>query len=107
MVLKLLLPGRVGRKRIAGLPFSGGIEADQLPGHILGRLSGPGLGLLPGIGADFIQSDRRVLSSADIFADEVQLRGGNIQRVGALVGNLYIVLDHPVHPDLLLSLIHI
>ena len=101
VVFKLLLPGGIGGKRITTLALPGGIELDQLPGHILGRLPGPGLGLLPGVGADFVQLHRGVLAAANVFADEVQLGGRDIQGVGALVGDLHIVLHYPVHPDLL------
>ena len=102
VVLKFPLPGRVGREGIAGLPLSGGIELNQLPGHILGGLPGLGLGLLPGIGSDFVQAHIAVIRpAANILAHQVQLSGRNKQGVRALVSNFDIVLDGTVNADLL------
>ncbi len=69
VVFKLSLPGSVGGKGEAGLTFPGGVQLDQLPGHVLGGFSRLGLGLLPGVGADFVQLDVAFLSAAaNVFA---------------------------------------
>ena len=81
VVLKFLLPGGVGGKRIAALTLPGGIELNERPGHIPGRLAGPGFGFLPCVRANFIQLHRSVLAAADVLADEVQLGSGDIQGV--------------------------
>ena len=102
IVLELFLPGSVRRKSIAGLALPGGVELNQLPGHVLCCLSGLRFCLLPCVGADFVQLHIGVLSAAsDVFAHQVQLGGGDEQGIGALIGNFDIVLDGPVHLDLL------
>ena len=77
IVFKFPLPGGIGRERVAGLPLSGGVELDELSRHILGGLSGLGLGLLPGVGTDFVQADVGILAAADVFAHQIQLGGGD------------------------------
>ena len=102
VVFKFLLPGGIGGKGVAGLPLPGGIELDELVGHIPGGFSRLGFGLLPGVGAHFVQLYRGVVSAAaDVFADKVKLGGGDIENVGALVGDFDIILHRAVHPNLL------
>ena len=101
IVFKFLLPGGIGGEGEALLPFPGGVKLNQLTGHILGGFSGFRFCFLPGVGADFVQPDVGIFTAAsDIFADQIQLSGGNEQGIGALVGDLDIVLDGTVHPDL-------
>ena len=101
IVFKFLLPGCVRSESKTRLPFSGGIQLDQLSCHILGSLSGLGFGFLPGIGADFVQLHRLVFTAAaDIFADHIQLGGGNKEGITALIGDLDVILDGIVHLDL-------
>ncbi len=70
VVLKLLLPGGISGEGVARLPLSGGVKLDQLSRHVLGGLSRLGLGLLPGVGTDFVQLDIAVLpTAANVFAD--------------------------------------
>ena len=101
MVLKFLQPGGVGGKGVAALTLPGGIELDELPGHILSRLAGLGLGFLPGVRSNFIQLYRGVLAAANILADEIQLGSRDIQGVRALIRDFHIVLNDTIHPDLL------
>ena len=98
LLLEFPLPGGVGREGEAGLPLPLGIELDQALGQILHRLFGLALGLLP-VGAPQageLFGLRRVLAPADVLAHQVQLGGGDVEHIGAGVGDLHIVLLHPV-----------
>ena len=53
------------------------------------------------VAAELVQLDGRVLTAADVFADQVELRCRNIQNVRALIGNFHIILDRAVNFDLL------
>ncbi len=101
IVLKFLLPGRIRRESIAHASLPGGVQLDQLPRHILGSFSGLSLGLLPGVGADFIQPHRGFLPAADIFTHLIQGCRRDEQHVRSQIGNFYIVLHSSIHPDLL------
>ena len=101
IVLKFQLPGRVSSECKSNLPFSGGIELYQFAGHILGGFSGFGFGLLPGIGANFVQLYIGIFATAaDILAYQIQLSSRYKQRIAALVSNLHIVFDSAIHTDL-------
>ena len=57
---------------------------------------------MPGIGADFVQPYVGVLAAAsNVLADQIQLGGGDVEGVAALIGDFDIVLDGAVHLDLL------
>ena len=104
VVLKFPLPGGVRGEGIAGLALSGGIELNQLSGHILGGFPCLGLGLLPGIGSDFVQAYISVFrAAADILAYQIQLGCRNKQGIRTLVSDFDIILDGTVNPDLLHS----
>ena len=101
-LFKLLLPRRIRREGEAGQALARGIELDEALGEILGRGLGAGLRLLPLVAAELVEADGRILAAgADILADKVELRGGNIERVAALIGDLDVVLDHAADLHLL------
>ena len=54
VIFKFFLPGGIGGKGKARLPFSGSIELDQFAGHVFGSFSCLGFGFLPCIGTDFV-----------------------------------------------------
>ena len=102
LVLELLHPGGVGGEGEAGLPLPLGVELDQALCQILHRLLGPGLGLLP-VGAPQLGQLLGlvgVLAGADVLAHQIQLGGGDVEHVRPGVGDLHIVLLHPVHRHL-------
>ena len=100
-VLKFPLPRVVGVKSISRLPLALGVEGDELLGHLFGGLLRLALGLEPVGAAQLGQLGLlrpvRVLAPADELAHQVQLGGRHIQRVRPGVGQLDIVLLHPVH----------
>ena len=105
VLLKLRLPGRIRRKGIARAAFALGVELDQLRRHILGRFFGFGLRLLPSVRAQLVQPHRAVFPGADVFGDQIQLRGRDIEHICPLVRDLDIILYHTVQLHLLHSLI--
>ena len=100
-VLKLALPWGVGGEGVAGQPLPGGIELNEPCRQILGGGLGLGLGFLPGIAGELVQSDGGVLTAANILAHQIQLGGGHIEHVAALIGDFYIVLGDAAHLHLL------
>ena len=102
LVLKLLHPGGIGGEGEAGLALPLGIELNEPLGQILDGLLGPGLGLLP-VGAPQpgeLAGLLGVLPGADVLAHQVELGGGDVEHVGPGVGDLDVVLLHPVHRHL-------
>ena len=101
-LFKLLLPRRIRREGETGQALARGIELNESFGKILGCSLGAGLCLLPLVAAEFVEADGRVLTAgADILADKVELRGGDVERVAALIGDLDVVLDHAANLHLL------
>ena len=101
-LFKLLLPRRIRRKCKAGSSFPLGVELDEPRGQIFRRRLGLRLGLLPLIPAELVEPYCLIFSArANILADEVQLRRGNIQHVCPLIRDFHIVLDCAAHLHLL------
>ena len=100
-LFKLLLQRRIRRKRKAGPSFPLGVELDEPRGQVLCRRLGLSLGFLPLVAAELIELDGCVLAAADVFGDQVELCGGDIERVAALIGDFDIVLDNTVDLHLL------
>ena len=100
-LLKLRLPGRIGREGVALLLGPLGIELYQPVRELLRGGLGARFRALPVRAAHFRQSDGPVLARADVFAHKVELRRRDIQRVRPGVADFHIVLLHPVHghPD--------
>ena len=99
-VLKLPLPRAVGRKGEARLPLPLGIELDQSRRQLLGGGLGPIGGLGPLGAPQLVElggSFAVLAAGADVFADQIQRCGRNVQAVASGVGDLDIVLFHPVH----------
>ena len=97
-LLKLHLPRGVRREGITGPLLPLGVQSDQSLGQILGGLLGPDLLLGPFRSAQFIQlCPLLLLTTADVLAHLIQLRGRHIQAVAAGVVNFNIVLLHTVH----------
>ena len=102
ILLEFRLPGGIGGEGVALLPLPGGVELDELGGHILGGFSGLGLGLLPGLAAHFVELDGGILAAvADILGNQIKLGGGDEEHIGARVGDLDIILDRTVDLHLL------
>ena len=100
-VLKLGLPGAIRRKGIAGQALSLGIELNQHVRQILRGCFGLFLGLFPGVAPQTAQAHVGILAAADVFCHHVQLGGGDIEHIGALIGNFDIVLHHAAELHLL------
>ena len=99
--LKVLLPGGVRGKGMAGQPLTLGVELDEPLGHILGGLFGLGLGLLPLRAPQLGQAlAPGVVPAADVFGHQVQLEGGDVEDVGAGKLQLDVVPVRPVHRHL-------
>ena len=84
------------------LPLSLGIELDEALRQILGGCLGPVGGLAPLRAAQLIEPGvLGILPGPDILAHQIQRRGRHIQAVAAGIGDLDVVLLHPVggHPD--------
>ena len=100
-VLKFPLPRVVGVESISRLALALGVEGDELLGHLFGGLLRLALGLEPVGAAQLGQLGLlrpvRVLAPADELAHQVQLSGRHIQRVRPGVGQLDVILLHPVH----------
>ena len=98
-VLKLPLPRAVGGKGKARLPLPLGIQLDQPCRQLPGGGFGPVGGLGPLGAAQLVELGGlfSLVSGADIFTHQIQRRGRHIQTVAAGVGDLDIVLLHPVH----------
>ena len=98
-VLKFPLPRAVGRKGKARLPLPLGIQPDQPRRQLLGGGFGPVGGLGPLGAAQFVELGGffSLVAGADIFTHQIQRRGRYIEAVAAGVGDLDIVLLHPVH----------
>ena len=88
-VLELLLPVRVGGKRVAGDGLARGVELQQLLGHVAHGLLDARLGLLPRRAAEPI--DRR-LRRAGVFLDQIEPLDGHEQLVVAGVAQLHELL---------------
>ena len=97
VILKLALPGRIGRKSVAGRPRSLGVERDELLCQLLCRGLGAAARFRPLRAAHLRQLYLAVLSAAEIFRHHVKLRRGHIQCVRSGVADLYIVLLEAVH----------
>ena len=100
-ILKFPLPRVVRVEGVPRLPLALGVEGDELLGHLLGGLFCLALGLDPVGAAQLGQLGLlcpvRVLAAADELAHQVQLGGWHIQRVRPGVGQLDVVLLHPIH----------
>ena len=99
--LKVLLPGGIRGEGVARQPLPLGVELDEALGQVLGGGLGPGLGLFPPAGAQLGEPVHRgVLPAADVFAHQVQLKGGDVEGVRPGELELDVVLFHPVHGHL-------
>ena len=56
---------------------------------------------MPLVAAELVEPDGRILTGADILADQIELRCGHVQAVRALIGNLHIILRHAADLQLL------
>ena len=103
---------------MAGQALALGIELDEAFGHVFGGLFGTAFGFFPFRAAQFRQAlAAGVVAAADVFGDEVQLEGGDIENVcpgeleldviprGTVHGHLYhadeaadavVVVDHEI-----------
>ena len=98
---KVPLPGRVRGEGIACQPLALGVELDEALGHVLGGLFGLGLGTLPLAAPQPGQAAAvRVVPAADVFAHQVQLKGGDVEHVCPGKLELNIVPVGPVHRHL-------
>ena len=101
IVFKFPLPRRISAESKTLLPPAGGIELNQLRGHILGGRTCLCFGLVPCVCTNFVQTNIGILSTAaNILADQVQLRGRYKQGVSSLISNLNIVFNSVVDFDL-------
>jgi hypothetical protein len=75
-VLEFLLPVRVGGEGVTWDGFAGGVELEQLLGHVAHRLLDPGLGLLPAGAPEAIE---RRLRATGVFLDQVEALDGHEQ----------------------------
>ena len=102
LLLELPLPGGVGGEGVARLALALGVELNQPLGQVLHRLFGPGLGLLPLLAPQTVELFGLVgvLSPADVFRHQVQLGGGDVEHIGAGVGDFDIVLLNALHQHL-------
>ena len=105
-LLKLLLPGGVRGEGKAGAALPLGVQGDEALGQVLGRGLGPGLLLGPVGAAQLVQPRGGTAlliggpAAADVLAHQVQGRGGDVEAVSSGIGDLDIVLLHPVHGHL-------
>ena len=56
---------------------------------------------MPLVAAELVEPDGRILTGADILADQIELRCGHVQAVRALIGDLHIILRHAADLQLL------
>ena len=99
-LLELPLPGGVGGEGEARPALALGVEGDEALGQVLGGSLGPGLLLGPVGAPQLVELGGAVAvlpAAADVLGHQVQLGGGDIEAVAAGVGDLDVVLFHPVH----------
>ena len=98
-LLKLPLPGGVLGEGEAGAALALGVEPGQALGQVLDGLLGPGFLFGPLSTAQLVQllAGGAVLAAADIFAYQIQGRGGDVEAVPSGVVYFNVVLFHPVH----------
>ena len=101
IIFKFSLPGGICAESKTLLPPAGGIELNQLRGHILGGRTCLCFGLVPCVCTNFVQTNIGILSTAaNILANQVQLRGRYKQGISSLISNLNIVFNSVVDFDL-------
>ena len=97
-VLELLLPRRVGRERGAALLQALLVQDHQLLGDLGHRRPHLGLGALPGVAAEAAEAGA---VAAGVVADGVDLVGGDVEAIVALVLEQQVVAvdaaDGPLH----------
>ena len=104
--LEIVLPLPV---RIEGEPRGGhplAVQGDKLLGDVPDRRAHPGLGLLPLLAPQAVELDLHLVLGADIFADQIQLGHRHVQGVPLVVLELEVVLDHPLHLQLVDPLVY-
>ena len=105
-LLEFQLPGRIRRKGETGAALPLGVQGDEPLGQVLGGGLGLGLLLVPVGAAQLIELHGPGLAvaaqpgAADILADLIQPRGGDVEAVPPGVGDQDVVLLHPVHGHL-------
>ena len=85
-VFELVLHVGVGREGRANGGLALSIELEQLSGHVGHRLFYAGLGLLPGLGAEFVEFRRWAGFGRAVLLDEVEAGEGDVEF--GLVGEL-------------------
>ena len=90
VLLELALPGRVGREGKALLRLALGVELDQVERQLLDRLLDLGLLPLPLRAAQAVDARGGALR-ADVLLDAVELVGGHVELVAALILDEQIV----------------
>ena len=101
-LFKLLLPRRIRRKRKAGSSFPLGVELNEPRRQIFRRRLCLCLCLLPLVPAELVEPYCLIFSArANILADKVQLRRGNVQHICPLIRDFHVILDCAAHLHLL------
>ena len=98
--LQLLLPDGVRREGKTGEDLPGGVQLQQVLGHVPGGLPDPLLGPGPLLRSQAAQR-RRLAARSDVPADAVRLIGGHVEHVPGGVLQRHVLPLHVAYPDLL------
>ena len=96
VILKLALPGRIGREGVAGNAGALGVELYELACQLFCRGLGAAPRLCPLRAAHFRELNVLILGRAEIFRHHVQRSRGNVQRVCSGVADHDIILFEAV-----------
>ena len=97
-ILELALPVRIRAERVAAHGLAGGVELEQLFGHVAHGLLDSALRALPRRAAQLVE---RRLGSAAVLLDEIEALDGNEQLVVAGIAQLHELLHGVADADLL------